>query len=120
MDLVERAIPIGGRSKTGVETVLKANTNTKIYLGFKPKYLCVTRYNRTDLTVIPSHILIYDEEISDYKYYMAFKGASGSDSNLLQRDLGISGSARLWSIDEDGFTVNPNNMDEYIKYVALA
>ena len=77
-----------------------------INLGFKPKYLAISRSNGSSST----GITIYNENYST----TAFRYANG---NTYAADVNLGGSTggQLKSIDSDGFTMNPsssiNNFD---------
>lgn len=67
-------------------------------VGFKPKYLAIY-VARTTATSMGC-MYIYDEDFSTTKYMMA----SGDGTGAL-RDFGLSNNYRLYSIDNDGFTL---------------
>ena len=68
-------------------------------VGFKPKYLAIYTA-RTDETLMGC-MYIYNEDFSTTKYIYSSGDATGA-----LRNIGETGNYRLYSIDNDGFTIN--------------
>lgn len=96
-----------GKCKAGTGTA-SSSANTKISLGFKPKYLCI--FSSSSLN---ARNIVYDETMSTTKFAM-----STSSSNCTVYDLGTTNSFRIYSIDNDGFTLTKWN-NNAIHYFAL-
>lgn len=71
-----------------------------VNVGFKPKYLAISCF-RTNNYAGTSYM--YNEDVSSTKYIYS---SSDSGGTLSTQDLGTSTTYRLYSIDDDGFTMN--------------
>lgn len=96
-----------GKCKAGTATA-SSSVNTKVTLGFKPKYLCVL-----NASALNARNIVYDETISTTNFAM-----STSSSNCAITALGTTSSYRLYSIDNDGFTLTKWN-NNTIHYFAI-
>lgn len=72
------------------------SAQTTINIGFKPKFLVIQQGASST-----SGVLIYDENVSTTASRFA-----GSGTNLGSVNLGVTTNNRLYSINDDGFTVN--------------
>lgn len=78
------------------QAALSTSTQTKVTLGFKPKYLAFTLFKESALTTA-TNVAVYNEDWSTTKY---IRGSGDI------RDLNTTGQNLLYSIDSDGFTYN--------------
>lgn len=94
----------GGSGIKGVQAIEAYQTasNLKITLGFKPKALQIfIRGNDTNTITLQ-----YDENISTTKYVRNYTASSPQSS--WQTIGSTTNQRRLYSIDNDGFTLTPN------------
>lgn len=68
-------------------------------VGFKPKYLAI--YTARTTPTNPGILYIYNQDFSQTQF--AF---GAGDSNAVLGNLGTNSNYRLYSIDNDGFTIN--------------
>lgn len=93
----------GGAEESSLGTLsYQSSSNFKVTLGFKPKALQVfIRGNDTNTITMQ-----YDENISTTKYVRNYTASTPQSS--WQTIGSSSNQRRLWSIDDDGFTLTPN------------
>lgn len=90
----------GSSQKVAVGTfTTSTSSKTTVNIGFKPKYLCVRLYSTSNTS--PYTDYIYDERYSTTAYHL-----TGTSTTLTNKPLGESNNYRLYSINDDGFTVN--------------
>lgn len=90
----------GGSQKVKIGTFTpQASRFSVTGVGFKPKYLAI--YVARTTVTSTGVMFIYNEDFSTTKYM----SASGDGTGAL-RDFGLSDNYRLYSIDNDGFTIN--------------
>lgn len=87
------------------------SSQTHINCGFKPKYLIITK----DLSASASSaMMIYSEDYSTSKFRIA-----GGSSYSADQNLGASANGLIYSIDNDGFTVNKVSSVYTMQYIAI-
>lgn len=102
-------VPFGGTAQVAVGTFSFSTTNrTTINLGFKPKQLFI---RATDSTQKAYTMNMYDERYSTTK-----RMAGGTSSYLNWANLAPTTTSNLYSIDDNGFTVNAGNSSATIGY----
>jgi len=93
----------GGGAKCASGTFVASSSQmTSINCGFKPKYLTIV-----NTTAVNTRNIVYDERQSTTKYAM-----STASNKLTAYNLNDNSAYRLYSIDDNGFTVtkwNNNN-----------
>ena len=88
-----------------------SSSTTKITLGYKPKIL-ILRYYKSTSAIIDN---IYTDSISTSAYQRwVYSGSASMVTRTLPR--GTSESRCITSIDNDGFTVGPNDDNTYTCY----
>lgn len=80
-----------------------ASNQIKITLGFKPK--AFSMFNND------GHLYIYDDAISTTQYR-----ASGASAYATTVNLGTSNTSRIYSIDNDGVTLNKTTASTNVLY----
>lgn len=92
-----------GKRESSLGTLsYQTSSNFKVTLGFKPKALQVFMRGNDSNTIT----LQYDENISTTKYVRNYTGSSAQSG--WQTIGSTTSQRRLWSIDDDGFTLTPN------------
>lgn len=99
-----------GASASG-EYEVSTTENISIDIGFKPKYLAIQAASGGTTTVI----MIYNEDFSTATYKYASGSAYAANRNLNTDTTG----ARLYSINENGFTVCPATSVVAFSYFAV-
>lgn len=87
-----------------------ATNSTSVNLGFKPKYLAIRPASGTSVTLI----MTYNENYSQ----TTFKSAT-STAYSANTALGGSANGRLYSINNNGFTVNKLSGVNSFDYFAI-
>lgn len=83
------------------------SAKVKVTLGFKPKYIGI-------LSSTSSIIIIYDERVSTSQFMRATSSYYSAFQNL-----GNTSTGRLYSVDDDGFTINAHSSVQNFNYVAI-
>lgn len=81
-----------------------------IVLGFRPKYLCISRGNGDS----PAGMHIYDARYSTSVYRFSNTSTYASDQSLKS-----TSTAKIYSINSDGFTVTGANSNTIMDYFAI-
>ena len=105
-----------GSEKTKVASgcvTLSTSGMTKVVTGFKPKYLALTQ-GRTNTVSGNTLMMVYNENYSTTKF--KFSSASVYSSDV---SLGGSTGNRLYSIDNDGFTITKSGDGRAEDYFAI-
>lgn len=71
-----------------------STAQTKITLGFKPKYLAIASPEYT-------YVMYYDESVSATQFMLA-----ATDTATIKQNIGNTSNNRLCTVDSDGFTMN--------------
>ena len=92
-----------GKRESSLGTLAyQTSSNFKVTLGYKPKALqVILRGNDTNTITLQ-----YDESISTTKYIRNYTASTPQSG--WQTIGSSSNQRRLWSIDDDGFTLTPN------------
>lgn len=92
-----------GKRESSLGTLTyQTSSNFKVTLGFKPKALQVFMRGNDSNTIT----LQYDENISTTKYVRNYTASTPQSG--WQTIGSTTNQRRLWSIDDDGFTLTPN------------
>lgn len=101
----------GGGDKVANGTWTQSTTDrTKITLGFKPKYVAIQASAGSSST----NMIVYNADISTTSFKYATANVYATDSNL-----GTSTNGVLYSIDNDGFTMNKSGSAIVLDYMAI-
>lgn len=97
--MMQRMIAMGSGSSEpqGVYVTGASITQAKQTLGFKPKYLLAAWKYSAGYT----RVFVYDETVSTTSFKIMYNGTTLSDHNLGTNDGGM-----IYSIDDDGFTID--------------
>lgn len=103
----------GGNFSASANGTYETSTteNITIDIGFKPKFLAIQAAPGGTTAVM----MIYSEEFSSATYKYATSGAYAQDRNLNTDTAG----ARLYSINENGFTICPATSVIAFSYFAI-
>lgn len=101
----------GGGEKVANGTWTQSTTDrTKITLGFKPKYLAIQASAGSSST----NMIVYNIDVSPTSFKFASQGTYATDLNF-----GSSTGSTLYSIDNDGFTMNKSSSAISLEYMAI-
>ena len=104
----------GGETKTWDSGTIpyNAGATTKVTLGYKPKIL-ILRYYKNTSNIIDN---IYTDSISTsaYQRWVYESGSASISTRTLPQQT--TASRCITSIDNDGFTVGPNDNSQYTCY----
>lgn len=96
----------GSKKARGTFTT-STSAKVKVTLGFRPKYIGI-------LSPTSSIIMIYDERVSTSQFIRATSSYYSAFQNL-----GNTSNGRLYSIADDGFTINAHSSAQIFNYVAI-
>lgn len=92
---------------------LSTSTTTEINLGFKPKYICLTGINSSN---VPASCNVYNEDaMGSSKAYNA-----GSGAYVTQYTLPDTANYRINSITSTGFIMNKSGSSSIVNYYYFA
>lgn len=101
----------GGGEKVANGTWKQSTTSrTKITLGFKPKYLAI----QASAGSSASNMIVYNIDVSPTSFKFASQGTYATDLNFNSSTTGV-----LYSIDNDGFTMNKSDSAIALEYMAI-